>query len=45
MTITTTTTTTEPSTAWQAWRDYSDRLAVELAIEAASRRIAAQYSR
>jgi hypothetical protein len=31
--------------AWTAWRDLSDRLATDLAIETASRRIAHQYAR
>ena len=43
-----TTTTTRPTDApamWTAWRELSDALALSLAIDAASRRIAAAYAR
>lgn len=44
MTTITTTTATTTST-WQAWRELSDRLIVDMAIDAASARIAATYAR
>lgn len=48
--MTTATATVTPSTlpvpaAWQAWRELSDSLTVAMAIDAASRRIAAAYGR
>jgi len=51
ITISTTTTTTRPTdltdvpAAWTAWRELSESLALSLAIDAASRRIAAAYCR
>lgn len=44
-TTTLTSLTTSPSATWQAWRDLSDELVVRMAIDAASRRIAAGYAR
>lgn len=42
-TITTTPATT--TSTWQAWRELSDRLIVDMAIDAASARIATTYAR
>jgi hypothetical protein len=41
----TTTTTTTTTNSWQAWRELSDRLIVDMAIDAAAARIAATYAR
>jgi hypothetical protein len=40
-----TTTTATSTTAWQAWRKLSDRLIIDMAIDAASARIATTYAR
>jgi hypothetical protein len=37
--------TTSPSATWQAWRDLGDELLIRMAIDTASRRIAAGYGR
>jgi hypothetical protein len=41
----TSTSPTSPDSTWSAWRQLSDDLVIRLAIDAASRRIAAGYAR
>lgn len=36
---------TSPTSAWQAWHDLSDRLIVDMAIDAAAARIASTFAR
>jgi len=38
-------TNSTPASTWAAWRQLSDDLVIRLAIDAASRRIAAGYAR